>query len=62
MCPASCCDPTLIYLINKQDLILFSEVGFLVSASGDCCLQHGTPLLYLPSAISEQQDVVGFIR
>lgn len=61
MWAASCRDPTLIYLINKHDLILFSQLWFLVSVSSDCCLQHGSPVLYLPSTISEQQDAVDFV-
>ena len=49
---ASCCDPTLIYLINQQDLILYSQLGFPVSLSGDCSLDPGILVLYQPAAIT----------
>lgn len=52
MCCASCCDPSLIYLINTPDLILSSQLGFPGSASDDCSLHPGTPVLHLPAAIA----------
>lgn len=48
MCSASCCDPNLIYLINKRDLILQSQLGF----PREIILHPGTLLYYFPLVIT----------